>query len=197
MSSHNNLDAVTKTLANRIWEGIKDDKQLTKIIKSSEQISFQSPQDVQAKSAQISVFLYNIAELTSMRNQPQPQNPQESRTLLYLSLRYLITPLTKNAEEDQIILGKIMQIFAETPVLRGSSLQGSLTEAGDDLRIMLDELSVDELNKLWTMLSSPYRLCVSYTVLPVKIGFSKTEKSRVVARSVQSTGKLKVSGKKA
>jgi hypothetical protein len=194
LSSHNNLDAVTKTLANRIWEGIKDDKQLLKIIKSPEQISFQSPQDAQAKSAQISVFLYKVAELTSMRN--QPQNPQEPRTLMYLSLRYLITPFTKNAEEDQIILGKILQIFAETPVLRGSSLQGSLTEAGDDLRIMLDELAVDELNKLWTMLSLPYRLCVSYTVLPVKIGSAKTEKSRVIVRSVQSTVKLKVSGKK-
>jgi hypothetical protein len=197
VSSYNNLNSVTKTLANQIWEGIKDDKQLSKIIRSPGQISFLSPQDAKAKSAQSSVFLYNVTELTSMRNQPQSQTPQEPCTLMYLSLRYLITPLTQNAEDDQIILGKIMQLFAETPVLRGSSLQGSLKEMGDDLRIMLDELAVDELNKLWTMLSTPYRLCVSYTVRPVRIESVKQEKSRVIAKPIKPIVKLKASDKKA
>jgi len=195
--SYTNLSSASKTLASRIWVGIKDDKQLSKIIRSPEQISFLSPQDAQTKSAQISVFLYNVTELTSMRNQPQPQSPGDPRTLLYLSLRYLITPLTKNVEDDQIILGKIMQLFAETPVLRGSSLQGSLKEAGDDLRIMLDELSVDDLNKLWAMLLAPYKFCVSYTVHPVRIESVKPEKSRIITKSVQPMVKLKVSGKKA
>jgi hypothetical protein len=196
VSSHNNLSSVTKTLANRIWEGIKDDKQLSKIIKSQEQISFQSPQEIQAKSAQLSVFLYNVTELASMRNQPQPQNRGEPRTLLYLSLSYLITPLTQNVEYDQILLGKVMQLFAETPVLRGSILQGSLKETGDEIRIMLDELTLDELHKLWTMSQAPYKLCVGYTVRPVRIESVKPEQ-RVVEKSPQLVVKSKVSNKKA
>jgi len=189
VSSHNNLSSVSKTLANKIWNTLKDDKQLSAIIKSPEQISFLSPKnaapedkdpkskdpknkedkDSKAKNnqAQVSVFLYNITELSSMRN--QPQDSTKPPTLLNLKLQYLITPLTENAEEDQIILGKIMQTFAETPVLRGADLQGNLKESGEDLRITLDTLEVEDLNKLWTMLAAPYKLCVSYAVQPIRI----------------------------
>lgn len=197
--SYTNLSSVSKTLASRIWNAIKDDKQLRKIIRSEEQISIQAPGDAKTKDAHISVFLYNVTELTSMRNQPQPQNPKEPRTLLYLNLHYLITPLTQNAETDQILLGKIMQLFAETPILRGSDLQGSLKEMGDDLRIILDGLVVDDLNKLWTMLSTPYKLCVSYAVHPVRIESSikPEEKPVIIKKPTPPALKLKVSDKKA
>lgn len=167
--SFNNIFCASRTLANRIWSGIKDDKQVNAIIQNPEQISFLSPKDAaQQKPPQISVYLYNVAELASMRNQPTPlQNP--SKPPLYLNLRYLITPLTQNVEDDQTVLGKILQLFHDTPVLRSSSLQGSLSEAGEDLKVMLDPLTVDELSKLWSMISAPYRLSVGYTVYPVKI----------------------------
>jgi hypothetical protein len=182
VSSYNNLNSASKTLANRIWNGIKDDKQINAIINSPEQISYLSPKDAQAKAAQISVFLYNVTELTSMRNQPQTtKNP--SKPPLYLNLRYLITPLTQSVENDQIVLGKIMQLFAETPVLRRSDLQGSLSETGDDLKITLDALAADDLNKLWTMLSTPYKLSVSYTMYPVRIESSvKSETKPVIIK---------------
>ena len=187
MSSYNNLNSVSKTLASRIWNGIKDDKQIKTIINSEKQIIHLSPKDAQTESAQVSVFLYNITELSSMRNQPQT-TPNSSKPSLYLNLRYLITPLTLNVENDQIVLGKIMQLFSETPVLRGSDLQGSLSETGDDLRITLDALAADDLNKLWTMFSTPYKLCVSYTVYPVRIESSiKSERKPVIIKKPNLT----------
>jgi hypothetical protein len=164
--SSNNLSSVTQTLANKIWTGIKEDKQLHKIIRSEEQISFLAPNDAQ-KSAQVSIFLYSVTEYASMRN--QPQNQEEPKTLLYLNLHYLITPLTQNPLTDQVVLGKIMRIFAEAPVLRGDDLQGNLKESKEELRIILDPQSMDEVNKLWTALSAPYKLSVSYSVYPVQI----------------------------
>jgi hypothetical protein len=166
--SYNNLSSVTQTLASKIWNGIKEDKQLKKIIRSEEQISFVTPNDAKT-SAQISIYLYSVNEYTSMRNQPQPQNTEDPRTLLYLNLRYLITPLTSNPITDQVVLGKIMQLFAEKPVLRGDDLQGSLKESGEELRVVLDAQSMDEVNKHWTALSAPYKLSVSYSVYPVQI----------------------------
>jgi hypothetical protein len=152
--SYNNLSSVTQTLADRIWTGIKEDKQLRKIIRSEEQISFLAPKDAQ-KSAQVSIFLYSLTEYASMRNQPQPQNIDEPKTLLYLNLRYLITPLTQNPLTDQAVLGKIMQLFAEKPVLRGDDLQGNLKESKEELRLILDVQTMDDINKLWTTLSAP------------------------------------------
>ncbi len=167
--SFNNINGASKTLANRIWNAFKDDKQTSVIIRNPEQINFLSPKDAaELKPPQISVYLYNVTELASMRNQPTPtQNP--SKPPLYLNLRYLITPITQNGENDQIVLGKIMQLFHETPIIRGSNLQGSISEAGEDLKVVPDALSVDELSKIWGMLLAPYRLSVGYSVYPVKI----------------------------
>ncbi len=183
MSSYNNLNSVSKTLATHIWNGIKDDPQITAIIRNQRQISHQSPKEVQAESTQISVFLYNVTELSSMRNQPQTQNPP---TLLHLKLNYLITPLTQKAETDQIILGKIMQLLAETPILRESDLQGSLVGSGEELKITLDTLSIDDLNKIWNMLQTPFKLCLSYSVFPVRIESptKKEEKPTIIKNTV-------------
>ena len=70
---------------------------------------------------------------------------------------------------DQVVLGKIMQLFAESPVLRGDSLQGNLKDSKEELRVILDAQSMDEVNKLWTALSAPYKLSASYSVYPVQI----------------------------
>ncbi len=184
MSSYNNLNCVSKTLATHIWNGVKNDPQINAIVRNPRQISYLSPKDAQAESTQISVFLYNVNELTSMRNQPQTtQNPH---TLLYLKLNYLITPLTQNVENDQIILGKIIQLFSQNPILRGPDLQGSLVGSGDELKITKDSLTLDDLNKLWTMLQTPYKLCASYSVFPVRIDSSikKEEKPVIIKDTV-------------
>jgi len=167
---------------------MKDDPQIKAIIQNPRQINHRSPKEAQNESTQISIFLYNVTELPSMRNlQQTAQNPP---TLLYLNLRYLITPLTQNAENDQIILGKIMQLLSETPILRGSDLQGSLRESGDELKIILDPLTADDLNKLWTMFQMPYKLCISYSVFPVRIdSSSKIEKPVIIKKPTSQTKK--------
>ena len=186
--SINNLNSASKTLANRIWNAIKNDKQVNAIIQNPEQITFLSPKDAaEQKPPQISIYLYNVTELTSMRNQPTPtQNP--SKPPLYLNLRYLITPITKKVDDDQVVLGKILQVFNDTPILRASDLQGSLKEGGEDLKVMFDQLTVDDLSKVWGMLSTPYRLSVGYTVYPVKIESAvKPDSKPVVIKRPQLT----------
>jgi hypothetical protein len=188
--SCSNLESVSKTLARKIWLGIKDDEQIKAIIENPRQISHLPPKDTKEKSTQVSVFLYNITELTSMRNQPQTQNPKQPHTLMYLNLRYLITPLTQSVESDQVVLGKIMQLFAQSPVIRGTELQGSLSEVGVDLRVSLDALGIDDLNKLWTMLSVPYKLCISYSVSPVPVQSPIVETKPEIIKKEVTVGKI-------
>ncbi len=169
MSSYTSIDSASRTITNRIWNGIKEDRCLKNIIRSENQISRLSPREAASKQseAQISVFLYNVSELASMRNQLQP--PTQPPTLLYLNLHYLITPLTLDPATDELVLGKIMQLFADKPVLRGSDLQGVLRENSEDLRVTLDMSTVKDSSELWTMLSTPYKLSVNYSVFPIRI----------------------------
>lgn len=133
---------------------------------SEEIVSLQAPTR-EEKPSQLSLYLYSVTECTYMRN--QPQNQQEPRTLMYLNLRFLVTPTSKITQLDQLLLGKVMQILGEKPILRGSDLQGSLSGSGDELKVTLDSLSIDDLNNVWGTLGAPHKLCISYSVYPVPI----------------------------
>jgi hypothetical protein len=186
--SYYNLNSVSRTLAHRIWSGIKDDPHLRTIIVNEGQIVHNPPRENQTGTAQLSIYLYHVSEIAQMRNQP-PQNSPKPRTLLNLKLRYLITPLTFNAENDMVLLGKVMQLLAETPVLRGDELQGSLRDGGEDLRIVLDDVAAEDLGNLWVSLASPHKLSLSYTVYPVQIEASTPQRTLDLSKQPKQPAK--------
>jgi hypothetical protein len=53
--------------------------------------------------------------------------------------------------------------------LRGSDLQGVLQGSGEQLRVNLEALTIQELSLVWEALSEPYQLSVTYLVQVVKI----------------------------
>ncbi|MCW4030707.1 MAG: DUF4255 domain-containing protein [Candidatus Bathyarchaeota archaeon] len=167
MSSHTNIQSATATLIEALWQSIHADPVLKLLFRSSKQISAFPPRDIQSKDPHLSVYLYRVTENLSLRN--QPQTPQSPRTLLYLNLQYLITPLTQKSEDDQLVLGKVLQLFSGKPVFRGADLQGDLGADGGDLRITLDALGLEDLSRLWLMLGSSHKTSLSYTVSPVCI----------------------------
>jgi hypothetical protein len=73
-------------------------------------------------------------------------------------------------------LGKVLQLFSEKPVLRGADLRGDLGADGNDLRITLDALELEDLSRLWLMIGSSHKTSVSYTVFPVPIKPAIVEK---------------------
>ncbi len=191
MSNQNNTSTVindaSKTLANLLFVNLANDPDLSSIFNSQasqeSQVSLASPEEVKTeKSAKLSIYLYNVAEFSAMKNMPSPQPRQNPP--VYLSLHYLVTPFTQDASNDQTILGKIIQTFVDYPVLRGTILQGNLIENGEDIRLTLDSLSIDDLNKLWTMLSTPLKLCCSCSVSPVRIDPSRLPGGSLVTQKV-------------
>lgn len=189
--SYNNLSSASTTLVNLIWTAIKDDKELSQIIKNEEQISCSAPGDSD-KTTQLSIFLYNPTELPAMRNHTRTAN--EPQTVLYFKLHYLITPLTRKPLTDQMLLGKIVQLFAEKPILRGSDLKGSIADNQSEMRVTLDTLSIEEQNSIWTMLQTPYKLSASYNVIPIEIKSDIKEASKPVSpKNTLLSAKTKIS----
>jgi hypothetical protein len=170
--SYSNLQSTSQTIAAQIYNSLNEDKQLSTLFQSPRQILLQPPSG-QAKTAkpQISLCLYNVTQMQSMRNQTQPPNSNAVSPLLYLNLHYLITPQTGNAEDDQDVLGRILQLFAEKPVLHGEALQGNLAD-GEALRVVFEELSIEELSKLWGLFGVPFQLSVAFRVYPVRLDSS-------------------------
>lgn len=129
----------------------------------------------------ISIYLYKIDENTTLRdeeivNSVQFENDNaklSKKHSIFLSLFYLITPVQSEDKETNIqqnydSLGKILQIFSKHRILTDDILPSNLK--GENIRIYLNPISLDDLNKIWTILSKDlYKLSISIEVSPVRI----------------------------
>ena len=195
MSDYTAIADVGKTLKKLLWDNIKDDNTAKSIIESEDQITLSSPEEIESDK-RLSLFLYQVTENDYLKN--QEMQSVNSTKLKYpplsVNLFYMVMPHTQNREKDHIIVGKVMQIFYDNAILRGSILQGSL--AGDELKLILNPLSMDELNKIWNVMSKskPYKLSVCYEVTPVKIESMRERKvKRVIERELE---KYQLGGKR-
>lgn len=121
----------------------------------------------------VSIFLYQISESAYLKNQ-EPYRIDHSvlRRLppLTLDLSYLVTPYSADKTDEKIILGKVMQIFAENAILSGTMLQGAISGTDEEMRLYLNPISLDDLTKVWSAFQDvAYRLSVCYLVTPVNI----------------------------
>lgn len=183
MSDYNAISDVGKTLIQLLEDNIEDASLI-----GENQITLSSPEEIEPDK-KLSLFLYQVTENAYLKN--EELHSLNTKKLKYppltLSLFYLVTPHTKNMDSDHVILGKVMQIFHDNSILRGSVLKDSLV--GDELRLILNPLSTEELNKIWTVISKTktYKLSVCYEVTPVRIdSMREREVTRVTERELET-----------
>ena len=178
---------VDKALLSLIWNGLKEDPKTQVLISNEKQISFTSPKTGEAGSKKLSIFLYSIVEDTASRNLASKVEASGKRiSQISFSLHYLVTPCSGNEESDHLLLGKIIQIFANSPVLPGDA-----ADNGAIITIKQDSLSLLDLNNLWTAVGAPLKACASYTISPVSINCSSRaqEKTETVVDISQPSDK--------
>lgn len=138
-------------------------------------ISLKSPEEIKddsGSSNKISLFLYQISENPHLRNKEfdNVNDSQPGDLPMILDLLYLVTPYSDDKTQEKYILGKAMQIFHDNPVLCGTVLQGSLAGKDEELRLLFNPLSLDDMTKIWSAFQDvAYKLSAGYMVTPVKI----------------------------
>ena len=136
-----------------------------------------SPADVQLDTSPwLAVFLYQVAENPHLRNQEmtRPDPRQLAFPPTEVDLNYLMVPYAGSREDEQKILGRVIQAFAGRPVLRGSVLLRSLAGQDIELRVVPHALSTDELSRLWNAFpDKPFKVSLGYQVTPVRISSSR------------------------
>lgn len=146
----------------------------------------------------ISIYLYSITENTDLKVEEHVNNIQfennkpklNSKNSIYLRLFYLITPVQSedkeiNIKENYEFLGKIFQILSQYKNLTDDILSNDLK--GEKIRIYLNSISLDDLNKIWTIISKDelYKLSISIEVSPVRIdSMSESTVTRVKERDL-------------
>jgi len=169
MSDFTAIRAVTKTLESALKENITNnpDPQLNGV-----PIDLRSPKEMRLAGASgVSLWLYRVTRDPDLLNRPpgRPTFGQVLHQALPIHLYYLITPLTGRPEDRQVLLGKVLQVFNDHAILRGSDLQDTLKGTAEELRMTLETLTLEELTRIWYSLSEPYDLSVTYAVQVIKI----------------------------
>lgn len=116
----------------------------------------------------ISLFLYRILPNGTFRTPPGRIGPDGERykTKLPVDLHFLLTAWGKEASLQQALLGWMMRILEDTPILPFGLLDRSVSGVfgpNESVEIILAELNTEDLLHIWeTLPHANYQLSVAY-----------------------------------
>ena len=170
------LRASSRTVAKFLEARFQADPLLSGFFGGGMVVSLATPQEMNEKPAEgLSVWLYRIIRDDQRLNDPPVRiSPTELRPPpLPVRLHYLMTPVTNeqtgDPETEQLILGKVLQLFHSHPVLAGADLQAEFAGTEVELHVRLEPLMLEEITRVWEALDGSYQLSVSYEVSVVNI----------------------------
>ena len=138
-------------------------------------VSLKSPAELDdgdgSSDEALSLYLYRVCPNPQLNNHRKIKSGpgKMSPPPLSLDLHYLLTPVTSRPKDNLSILGRSAQVLASNPVIRREFLESALGTDPPEARILLEQLDVEELTRLWNAFSRPYRLSASYLVRTVSI----------------------------
>ena len=190
MSDYTVIAEVGESLVGVLWEEIQLDPQVSLLIDNENRISLQSPKDLaEDNSVRLSIYLYRIVEDPHLKNQPMGivEGRRQRVAPLALDLFYLVTPLVGTPREQQILLGKAMEVFYDRALLEGTDVSPAMNAAGEEVRIVLNPVSLEETTRVWQALEMSYRLSVCYVVRVVLVD---SRRSRVAMPVLSRRGEF-------
>jgi len=132
----------------------------------------------------INLFLYKLVENAQLKNMDWLGDRLNSVRIksspLSLDLYYLLTPFSNQPEEAHKMLGKVMLIFHENPILNNIHnsnfdadnplhFKEDLATSFEKIKISLFPMDMEEMSKIWTMGDKHYKLSVAYHVSLVQL----------------------------
>ena len=100
------------------------------------------------------------------------QDPPVSYQVKYMISVSSKVEVANRSLEEQRILGKIMQIFADNKNLPEKYMTGTLKMSDEPIGISMQKIDLEEKVKIWSMFNEPYKISVFYTVGPINIDSS-------------------------
>jgi hypothetical protein len=181
ISDYNAVRDAGRSLIKLIWDNVQDDEPWRKNtgIDSEAQIVLTSPEEL-GEQLKLSIFLYRIEEDTYIRSPGWEEIEGDADPIarfrgpaMNLRLFYMITPHAKQDEINHIIIGRVLQIFNDNPILKAPFPQGSLS--GTELKLIFTPLSIDDMNKIWGIISrsKTYQPSLYYEVSGIDIESSR------------------------
>jgi Pvc16 N-terminal domain len=166
--------------------------------------------DGTAEKARVNLFLYRVTENGSLKNQELPGRASSNgygHPPLSVDLHYLLTAYGSTAVDEDFVdetrahhlLGSAMRVLHDYPVVTDDLrtvrapvgqpiLDTALLGEFERVKLSLDQISLEDLSKVWTALTLPYRASAAYKINVVQI------ESRRPTRSARPVGEPPAAG---
>ncbi len=133
------------------------------------------------KKNQLNLFLFQLQHHAGFRNMATPgmHEGESAQQPLSLVLYYVLTAYGANDDDLQAhrMIGRAMSILHDNSTMSRSVLQSligsDLWQQAERVRIRPHPLGTEEISKLWTGFSRPYRISIGYEVSVVLIDSTK------------------------
>ncbi|MHC4366632.1 MAG: Pvc16 family protein [Planctomycetota bacterium] len=145
----------------------------------------------------INLFLYKVQENPALKNLDWQVKQGEPTQLvpppLSLNLFYLLTSYSPNQGQAgnaaaHEILGEAMRVFYENPIVPQDYLVDGLKNAKEQIKIVLNNLDMEELSQVWNTFTKPFRLSALYEVSVVQLDML-SDSERAMAKRVRKIGR--------
>lgn len=126
--------------------------------------------DQVADNSRVTLFVYRVAMDPHLRTAGRPQDPDMSPVPLSLDVHVLFSIWSNSAENELSVLAWLMRELHLHPVLDAATLSNDGGWGLDEvIHLIPEELSTEDLMRLWDALTPSYRLSVSYIARVVRI----------------------------
>jgi hypothetical protein len=148
---------------------LQDDYPCTFQLLSSNELA--NPDGIDTESTSVlTLYLYRVTANEHLRNQPRTPDGSRRPLPLSLDLHYLMTVWAESAMAEHNILTWAMNQFEQTPAFGGTRLSSEASwQPGDSIQFVPEELSIENLMRIWDALEPTYRLSVGYIARVVRI----------------------------
>lgn len=139
----------------------------------------------------VSLFLYRVAPNTSRRNLPPTTGPdgRRFRPPIPIDLFYIATAWAPTAVRQQRLLGWTIRMFEDVPILPTGLLNNygpepEIFQSGETVEIILDVLTLQDLNNFWGVSKASLQLSVGYIarMLHIQSSMAMSEYAEVQTR---------------
>jgi hypothetical protein len=158
----------------------------------------QTPEALEPEAARLNLFLFQVQENVYLKNRDLPGRGSSmayGQPPLSLNLNFLLTAYGSDTNDGNTLdeslalylLGSAMRVFHDYPIITPQLqtvrepygrpiLHESLRNAVEAIKLCLDPITLEDLTKIWTALTIPYRLSVVYAVSVVQIESQATRR---------------------
>jgi hypothetical protein len=118
----------------------------------------------------LSLMLYRITQNEHLRNARRTNDPSNAPPPLSVNLHYVLTVWAGSALVEHSVMTWAMRELHHRPVLDSSILSADAAWGpGDVVNIIPEELTSEEIMRIWDTLEPKYRLSVTYVARVVRI----------------------------